>query len=67
MITVNINQKQHQTSKNTTLLELLTQLNISTQGVAVAINQSIITQKDWKAQKLQQNDAILIITATQGG
>lgn len=67
MITVNINQKQHQVVKNTSLKTLLTQLDITSTGIAVAINNTIINQDDWGVQKLQQNDTILIITATQGG
>jgi sulfur carrier protein len=67
MITVNINQKQHQVVKNTSLKTLLTQLDITSTGIAVAINNTIISQDDWGVQKLQQNDTILIITATQGG
>ncbi|WP_452601314.1 sulfur carrier protein ThiS [Pontimicrobium sp. MEBiC06410] len=67
MITVNINQKQHQVVKNTSLKTLLTQLDITSTGIAVAINNTIISQDDWDIQKLQQNDTILIITATQGG
>jgi len=67
MITVNINQKQHQIAKNASLKELLIQLNITTTGIAVAINEIIINQDNWSTQKLQQNDTILIITATQGG
>ncbi|WP_452598318.1 sulfur carrier protein ThiS [Pontimicrobium sp. MEBiC01747] len=67
MITVNINQKQHQVVKNTSLKTLLTQLDITSTGIAVAINNTIISQDDWGVQKLQHNDTILIITATQGG
>ncbi|WP_290671837.1 sulfur carrier protein ThiS [Kordia sp.] len=67
MITVNINQKQHQTTENSSLKEMLVRLNITTQGIAVAINQNIIAQENWDAQKLHQGDDILIITATQGG
>lgn len=67
MITVNINQKQHQVVKNTSLKTLLTQLDITSTGIAVAINNTIISQDNWDMQKLQHNDTILIITATQGG
>ncbi|MFT7614124.1 MAG: sulfur carrier protein [Parvicellaceae bacterium] len=36
-------------------------------GIAVAINESIVPKTSWSNIKLFENDKILIITATQGG
>ncbi|WP_316789020.1 sulfur carrier protein ThiS [Pedobacter frigoris] len=36
-------------------------------GIAVAINQSIISKPHWSAQLLKEGDQILLIKATQGG
>ncbi len=36
-------------------------------GVALAVNDSVVSRKDWSATVLQENDRVLIITATQGG
>ena len=36
-------------------------------GIAVAINEEIVPKSDWNDYLLQNNDNILIITATQGG
>ena len=38
-----------------------------TKGIAVAINEQVITRKDWPATPLQPNDSILVIKAAQGG
>src|SRR5690554_7633383 len=35
-------------------------------GIAVALNNQVIPQKDWSTTPLLPNDTILIITATQG-
>lgn len=67
MITVKVNQEEHQVLDNVTLLTLVADLNIATNGIAIAINQSIIKKDDWGEQLLQNNDNILIIKATQGG
>lgn len=67
MITVKVNQEQHQVLEDTTLLTLVADLNIATNGIAIAINQSIIKKDKWSEQLLQNNDNILIIKATQGG
>lgn len=36
-------------------------------GIAVAINEEIIPRQTWEQYQVQDNDNILIITATQGG
>lgn len=67
MITVEVNQQLQSVTKNTTLDQLLNEMAISTNGIAVAINQDIILRQDWATKTLQNKDSILIITATQGG
>ena len=36
-------------------------------GIAVAINNTVIPKSDWNSHSLNQTDEILIISATQGG
>ena len=36
-------------------------------GIAVAINNSVIPKINWNSHSIQQTDEILIISATQGG
>ncbi len=37
------------------------------QGIAVAVNQEVIPKAAWKDIRLNEQDDILVITATQGG
>ncbi len=67
MITVNVNNQSHSIKKESSLKELIAQLRIVTQGIAVAVNHTIIPHTDWSTIKLQSEDTILIIQATQGG
>lgn len=67
MITVKVNNKEHQFSATVSLQEILENLKIELNGIAIAINQNIITKSDWSITKLNHNDSILIIKATQGG
>ena len=67
MITVEVNQKKHQISENLTLQDLVTNLNIQPNGIAIAINNHVIKKTDWDSKGLQNSDAILIIKSTQGG
>ncbi|MEP5338832.1 MAG: sulfur carrier protein ThiS [Algibacter sp.] len=67
MITICVNKKEVQLNPNTTVLELLQHLNSPLKGIAVAIDQNIIQQSNWKTQQLENQDQVLIIQATQGG
>jgi sulfur carrier protein len=40
---------------------------IDKKGIAAAVNASVIPKTDWHNFKLNQNDKIMIITATAGG
>ncbi|RCS26995.1 sulfur carrier protein ThiS [Polaribacter sp. WD7] len=67
MITVQVNQKEHQVASATTVVNLINQLKIQTNGIAIAINNRVVKKTDWNVQQLQQNDVVLIIKSTQGG
>lgn len=67
MITVQVNQKEHQIATATTVSSLIEKLNVQTNGIAIAVNNQVVKKTDWSLQQLQQNDAVLIIKSTQGG
>jgi sulfur carrier protein len=47
---------------------LLQQLNLtSLQGIAIAINEQVVPKSEWESCVLKDNDAVLLIRATQGG
>lgn len=50
------------------LQELITSKSLQDKkGIALAINEEIIPRDKWDSTSLNENDKILIITATQGG
>lgn len=67
MVTITVNEKKHSFPQSTTLLEVLIQLEISQNGIAIAINNTIIQKSKWSKTTLANTDALLIIKATQGG
>ncbi|MBE7689718.1 sulfur carrier protein ThiS [Tenacibaculum piscium] len=67
MITIKVNQKDHQILENLTLQEFVEYLNIPTNGIAIAVNSSVVKKTAWSLKLLQHNDDILIIKSTQGG
>lgn len=67
MITIKVNDNQQEFLTEVTLQELVEKLQIQTNGIAIAVNSSVVKKSDWSSKLLQNNDAILIIKSTQGG
>lgn len=68
MIAIKLNGQTIKMKESVSLDTFLNQNNLANQGgVAVALNQSVIQKKDWRTKQLENNDDIIIITATQGG
>lgn len=65
---VKINQKKYNFSKAFTINEMLQELEMKEQsGIAIAVNSEVISKNKWESLQLNDQDDILIITATQGG
>lgn len=67
MITIYVNNSSREVRPNTTVSEILSQLDILSNGIAIAINENIILKGEWNSTVVNSNDNILIIKATQGG
>jgi sulfur carrier protein len=65
---ITLNDQIHTIAESTMLSEIvLSQLGEKQNGVAVALNNSVIPKSLWQTTLLKSNDNILIIKATQGG
>ena len=67
MITIKVNNQPKEIPENSSVASLLQTLEQPEKGIAVAINQQIITKTDWDTKAVTNGDDILIIQATQGG
>ena len=67
MITITVNNQQKEIQPRCTLNSLLELLKHDHNGIAVAINQNIISKSLWDTHQISNGDHILIIQATQGG
>ncbi len=67
MITISVNGKSLKINSGFNILQLLNQLNSPQDGIAVAVNNSIILKELWGTRLLASDDKVLIIQATQGG
>lgn len=65
---VTINRQTITIQPNQTLREVLLANDYKQlQGIAVAINDVVIPKSNWDTTTLNENDQILVITATAGG
>jgi len=67
MITVLVNEIQIEIEENTNISQLLQKTNTVINGIAIAINNKIVSKTNWETQQFNNNDNILIIRASQGG
>jgi len=67
MISIIVNDTPHLFRSETTLDLIIKELKISENGIAVAVNENIITKSAWNTKTLNENDKVLVIRATQGG
>jgi len=66
-MTVNVNNIQKNILEESTLASLIMQLNIASKGIAIAVNNEIVTKDKWPDTLVKELDQITIIQATQGG
>lgn len=64
-----INNQNKQFSLDSLTIQALLDLEIPKKqnGIAVAINNTVIPKTNWNSYQLNETDDILIISATQGG
>ncbi|MEP2057467.1 MAG: sulfur carrier protein ThiS [Maribacter litoralis] len=67
MIHIKVNDAPKKITETTTLEEIIKELDISVNGIAVAVNENIVSKVTWGNKTLTENDEVLIIRATQGG
>ncbi|MBL4592784.1 MAG: sulfur carrier protein ThiS [Flavobacteriales bacterium] len=64
-VTVNNNKQFLEELSN--IQSMVDQLNIDVNGIAIAVNLTVISKTEWGQTNLKENDNITIIKATQGG
>ena len=63
---IKINNKETEV-KATSLQELATEISLPEKGVAVAVNNRMVTRADWNHTAINDGDNIVVIKAVCGG
>ena len=67
MIDCYLNGEKITVKEGDSLSDILVKLKQNRNGIALAINDSVIPKTDWELTYVKSDDKILIIQATQGG
>ena len=68
MVQVTINRESFMLPESGTLADVLSQLDISRlDGIAIAVNDTVIPKGEWEGYRLKSDDKVFVIRATQGG
>jgi len=63
-----LNNKPQEVADHPTLSQALRSLQVhALNGVAVAVNNTVIQKEDWDSYFLQPNDRVVLVKASQGG
>jgi sulfur carrier protein len=64
---VQVNNKEVEMIPDSTLTQLTAQLELTVQGIAIAVNNKMIPRTEWERFTLHENDNLIIIKAACGG
>jgi len=66
-MTINVNNQKQIITSQSSVIQLLETLGVSSRGIAIAINNEVVSKEQWSETYIQEQDQITIIQATQGG
>lgn len=64
---VTINDKPQEIIDNGSISHAIEAIGMKPNNIAIAVNFSVVPKNEWDNFKLNENDNIMIIRATQGG
>ncbi len=65
---ITVNNKEQLIEESANLILLLDTIGIlEYSGIALAVNEQVISRTEWKSFIIVENDKVLVIRATQGG
>jgi sulfur carrier protein len=64
---VTINGTAHEVADDITVAQAVRTLTSATTGVAVAVNDEVVTRGAWETTALRDRDRVEVLTAVQGG
>lgn len=67
MISIQINDQQQELQSSKPIQSVLEELGLFREGIAVALNETVIPKREWNEQMVKDGDRMMIVRAVQGG
>jgi sulfur carrier protein len=67
LLNLRINGEDREVGNNLSLKELVTQLNLTPERIAIELNQHVVRRADWPSTVLKENDQVEIVHFVGGG
>jgi len=67
MIAIEVNGEPRQVAPDCTLFDLVDQLELVQQSLALAVNRSVVPRQQWPQRQLRAQDKVDIVRAIGGG
>jgi sulfur carrier protein len=64
---ISLNGTPHQLGEQLSIAELVANLNLANQAIAVAVNRNVIARQRWEEVRLQAHDQVDVVRAIGGG
>jgi thiamine biosynthesis protein ThiS len=66
-LNLRINGEQREVVDNLSLKELITQLDLTPERIAIELNQNVVRRAEWPSTVLKENDRVEIVHFVGGG
>jgi sulfur carrier protein len=67
LLNLRINGVDREVVDNVSLKELVTQLDLTPERIAIELNQNVVRRSDWPSTVLKENDRVEIVHFVGGG
>jgi sulfur carrier protein len=67
MTDIILNGAPHQVAPGATLADLIEELSLSHQALALAVNRNVVPRQQWRARGVQPGDQVEVVRAIGGG
>ncbi len=62
-----VNNKEREINQESSIKDLATEMQLPEKGIAIAVNNKMVTRTEWANHLLNEGDTIVIIKAACGG
>lgn len=62
-----VNNKEREINQESSIKDLATEMQLPEKGIAIAVNNKMVTRTEWANHLLKEGDTVVVIKAACGG